>query len=191
MSDVKFHLVPRAAILASGDSDDFHHVAPDEVVMVAVEALEQARASATRGWEQADSLHMSVAEALRERDEARAACTLAWQRICAERMWAYDPAMDPVEALRSRLDPESAFYEAFNLDSADAVAALVRERDEARRWLSVQHDAAADHPHMHTFGRHEHSCTLTRLHAMRVALDVAERCVEEQRAREALGEVES
>lgn len=43
MSDAKFHLVARASIIASGATDDFGHVAPDEVVLVAVEALEQAR----------------------------------------------------------------------------------------------------------------------------------------------------
>lgn len=86
--------------------------------------------------EQLDDSERIIAALVKERDEARAACTLAWQRICAERRWAYDPAMDPVKALSSRLDPESAFYEAFSLDSADAFAARAekaeRERDEAR-----------------------------------------------------------
>lgn len=74
--------------------------------------------------EQLDDSEHIIAALVKERDEARAACTLAWQRICAERRWAYDPAMDPVEALRSRLDPGSVFYEAFNLDSSRLREAL-------------------------------------------------------------------
>lgn len=50
----------------------------------------------------------------KERDEARAVCSLAWQRFCAERAWAFDPAQDPVATLKAHLTPGTIFYEPFS-----------------------------------------------------------------------------
>lgn len=105
-----------------------------------------------REWDEARAAHAVMAEAMHrmegQRNDARyraekaeadaaraeAACALAWQRMCAERAWAFDPIIDPVEALLSRLDPKSLFHEAFILDSKDAEAdaAALREALEAQ-----------------------------------------------------------
>lgn len=69
-SAAKFHLVPRSAILASGDSDDFHHVSDDEVVLVAVEALERAERERDEQLEDSERI---IAALVRERDALKAA----------------------------------------------------------------------------------------------------------------------
>lgn len=105
MSDATFCLVPRAAIIASGDSDDFHHVSDDEVVLVAVEALEQARRERDE-WQEWH--HVAVRE--RDRLAVDALAVLAGAGIAT---------------------PEKG-YVAEPWALAGDIARLAKERDEAR-----------------------------------------------------------
>lgn len=58
-----------------------------------------------------EETHRKVIEKLRDDlAEARSVCSLAWQRFCAERVWAFDPMQDPVATLKHHLTEGSFFF---------------------------------------------------------------------------------
>lgn len=99
MSDAKFHLVPRASIIASGATDDFGYVAPDEVVLVSVEALERAERERDEQLEDSERI---IAALVRERDALKSALkTVAVRQREACAQHTFSDAVEEVEAVRA------------------------------------------------------------------------------------------
>lgn len=133
MSGAKFYLVPRASILASGDSDDFHHVAPDalgELVLVAVEAFDRV----TRERDEALAKPRTVAEHLMS----------SYERVLLRRAEKAERERDEAQAEAERLRADHDFeYRACEVARADAARlreALVESR-EAQHKASLERDA--------------------------------------------------
>ena len=133
MSDATFHLVARASILASGDSDDFGHVAADEVVLVEAGALERVTRERDEARADAARLAKEVELLKKSRLEHSSLCEGSIGRAC-DLPTVCDPLRARVaelEALVSLLQSAKEQAEHAHNELALSLSARSRELEEA------------------------------------------------------------